>query len=92
MIILRTTYKNLQVLHYNSGLHTYLLQYSWYPMCGLNFIVIIIVWYIDRLYRTDQHRTITKGTVMDSGSEYTGFIGVISRYMYKAGKFQALDG
>ena len=29
---------------------------------------------------------ITAGTVTDSGSEYTGFIGVISRYIYKAGK------
>ena len=29
---------------------------------------------------------ITTGTDMDSGSEYTGFIGVISRYIYKAGK------
>ncbi len=29
---------------------------------------------------------ITSGTVTDSGSEYTGFIGVISRYIYKAGK------
>ena len=29
---------------------------------------------------------ITTGTVTDSGSEYTGFIGVISQYIYKAGK------
>ena len=29
---------------------------------------------------------ITPGTVTDSGSEYTGFIGVISIYIYKAGK------
>ena len=29
---------------------------------------------------------ITTGTVMDSGSEYTGFIGVISGYIYKTGK------
>ena len=29
---------------------------------------------------------ITTGTVTDSGSEYTGFIGVISRFIFKAGK------
>ena len=29
---------------------------------------------------------ITTGTVTDSSSEYTGFIGVISRNIYKAGK------
>ena len=29
---------------------------------------------------------ITTGTVTDSGSEYTGFIGVIIQYIYKAGK------
>ena len=29
---------------------------------------------------------ITKGTVPDSGSEYTGFIGMISGYIYKTGK------
>ena len=35
---------------------------------------------------------ITTGIVTDSGSEYTGFIGVISRYIYKAGKLRALAG
>ena len=29
---------------------------------------------------------IASGTVTDSGSEYTGFIGVISQNIYKAGK------
>ena len=29
---------------------------------------------------------ITTGTVTDSGSVYTGFIGVISGYIYKTGK------
>ena len=29
---------------------------------------------------------ITTGTVTDSGSEYTSFIGVISGYIYKTGK------
>ena len=29
---------------------------------------------------------ITTGTVTDSSSEYTGFIGVISGYIYKTGK------
>ena len=29
---------------------------------------------------------ITTGIVKDSGSEYTGFIGVISGYVYKTGK------
>ena len=29
---------------------------------------------------------ITTGTVTDSGSEYTGFIGVISGYIYKTGE------
>ena len=29
---------------------------------------------------------ITTGTVTDSGSEYTGFIGVISGYIYKIGE------
>ena len=29
---------------------------------------------------------ITTGTVTDSGSEYIGFIGVISGYIYKTGE------
>ena len=50
-------------------------------------------WYRYRLYRTNTVQVpITTGTVTDSGSEYTGFIEVISRYIYKAGKLWALAG
>ena len=35
---------------------------------------------------------VTKGTITDSGSVYTGLLGVLSRYIYRTGKWRALAG